>query len=563
MLMKKISIISLCVAGLLTIQSCELEPDVYSEIRPENFFKDEAQLVAFTSSGYSSLAGYYDAAVFQDGVCSDEMVNPFRSNDGWGTNYDQMSHNFRAADNFVPAIWNIAFPGVATCNRLIEFVESLETDESAAIAELRALRAFYLWIALDHYGNIPVELRFAEADPAPAQLSPSEAFAVIESQLLEIIENLNPSKDQSTYAKVNQATGYMLLAKLYINAERYGVGAKWAEAAAAAQEIINTGNYSLESGYFSNFFIENESSAENIWVIPYERNQINLNIMHISMHQSATPTFGLAAQPWGGYTVQEELYNSFDENDNRRGMFIVGQQYTKEAGPLWDASLGFRYSNPRDEFKLYDCGEDYNVLTNLERGHFGLPELAEGQSAEELSPQAFEEACGIVINPDHNAILKEVSGRAEDMTMYRRGARMAKYEHEVGTNVPTGTSNDFPIFRYAETLLIRAEALWRLDNGSPEALNLVNQIRLRSDLPELGALTEEDLYREYKHEMALEGHARQILIRFGHWEDEWTFKSTNPSAPGDTYVPGLHKRWYPIPETAMNSNPNLVQNPGY
>ena len=158
---------------------------------------------------------------------TDELANSLRSNDGWGTNTDIMSHNFRAYDNWVGGPWNIAFSGVGTCNRLIEFLEDLETDQTEAVAELRALRAFYLWTGLDTYGNIPVELRFAEADPAPTQVTPAEAFAIVEAELQESIPDLNPNKDQTTYAKMNRATANMLLAKLYINAERFGVTPKW------------------------------------------------------------------------------------------------------------------------------------------------------------------------------------------------------------------------------------------------------------------------------------------------------------------------------------------------
>jgi hypothetical protein len=355
----------------------------------------------------------------------------------------------------------------------------------------------------------------------------------------------------------------MLLANLYINAERYGVAPKWAEAAAAAQEVINTGHYSLSSGYFANFLINNETSAENIFVIPFERNRIGNEIVHTALHQSSHETFGLAAQPWGGYSVKGDFYNSFDADDYRRGMFIAGQQYTKEAGPIWDPTLGFRYSNPQDAFKLYNCGEDYNVLSNTERQFWGLPTLAAGQSVTDLSPAEQALACGIVIDPNPTPIPRTVSGRAQDMIKYRDEARMGKFEIEVGTNVPTGANNDFPIYRYAETLLLRAEALWRVDNGSMEALNLVNQLRDRAGLDPLSQLTADALYREIRNELGLEGKSRPVMIRFGHWEDEWNWKYTDPSKPGDVYVPSLHKRWFPIPEPAMNANPNLVQNTGY
>lgn len=563
--MKKISTIMMFVAGLFIAQSCDVEPEFFSEISPENFFENEAQVVAFTSSGYEELGEYYTIAVLEGSVITDEMINPLRSNDGWGTNTDVMSHNFSPEEGSLGGAWNMAFPGVATCNRLIEFLEGLDTDNATSIAELRALRAFYLWVGLDFYGNIPVELKFFDANPAPSQVTPAEAFAIIESELLAVIPSLNEAKDASTYAKVNQATANMILAKLYINAKKYGVDAHWSEAAAAAQAVIATGNYTLESGYFSNFLINNEGSAENIWVVPYDKTNLNTNynIIHQTMHQSASPTFGLAATPWGGFSVQEDFYNSFDNADNRKGMFIVGQQYSKEAGPIWDLSTGFQYSNPQPEFELDNCGEDYDLLDNDERTHFGLPTLADGDNADDLSAADRRTACNIVIDPNYNPVPTSISERTEDMVLYRGGARMAKYEHEVGTNLGVGSDNDLPIFRYAETLLIRAEALWRQNSGDAEAISLVNQIRSRAGLAPLGALTEDDLFTEFKHEMAMEGQGREILIRFGHWGDEWFFKSTDSDDPGDVYVPGSHKIWHPIPQDQIDANPNLVQTAGY
>lgn len=549
---------------LFILPSCKkLDPQVYDQIRPEDFFKTEDQIVAFTSSGYANVASYFGTMVLEVGVTSDELSNPLRSNDGWPTNDDQMAHDFKASEGYIDGAWNNSFGGVGTCNRLIEFLQNLNTDQKSAIAELRALRAFYLWEALDLFGNIPVELRFEKADPAPSQLKPAEAFKIIEDELVQSIPDLSPDKSQATYAKMNQASANMVLAELYINAERFGVPSKWAEAAAAAQAVINTGNYSLAPGYFSNFFIHNESSPENIFVIPFERNRIENNIVHEALHQSAGPTFGLSAQPWGGYSIKSDFYNSFDNDDKRRGMFIVGQQYTKDAGPIWDASLGFKYSNPQDQFKLYNWAEDYNVLTNTERQFWNLPTLAAGQTYKDLSLPDQEKAGSIVIDPSPTPIPRTISGRSEDMIKYRDEARIGKFEIEVGTNVPTGSDNDFPIYRYAETLLLRAEALWRMDPGSTEALNLVNQVRERTGLSALSQLTSDALYHELKHEFAFEGKSRPVLIRFGHWEDEWNWKYTDPSKPGDVYVPSINKRLFPIPESALNTNKNLKQNPGY
>ena len=113
-------------------------------------------------------------------------------------------------------------------------------------------------------------------------------------------------------------------------------------------------------------------------------------------------------------------------------------------------------------------------------------------------------------------------------------------------------------------MLARAEALWRVNNSNPESLVIVNTIRARAGLSPLSSLTEDDLYQEMKKELALEGFSREITIRFGHWEDDWFLKGTgNMKGVPSVNLKDTTRRVFPIPTYAMQSNPNLVQNPGY
>lgn len=513
-------------------QSCsDIEAEVFSEITPDTFYQTDVQLAAAAASAYTPLYGYWNSFEEQD-ITTDQSTCPIRINGGWndgGLWPRLMEHNFNERD-FVNGEWTRYFGGVASCNRLIEiFTENVGTD-APINSELRALRAFYYFKLLDLFGSVPLETRFAEADPAPQQSSPAEVFSFVEQELLESIPNLREENNQETYGKVNKWVAYTVLADLYVNAERFGAGPHYQEAAEAANAIINSGSYSLEVGYFKNFRVENENSNENIFIIPFDKNTAQgLNIWSGSLNQSARPTFGLVGQPWGGFSIQEDFYNSFETDDKRRGMFIVGQQYTIEAGPTWTDNEGFFYASPEPEFQLVDCTEDFNRA---------LPE--------ELIEKPID--CNIFITPEISLTT------ARGVAYYAEGARYGKYEIELNSG-QRDYSNDFAIYRFAHVMLMRAEGLWRDDNGSAEALNLVNQVRERAGLPVLSVLTEDDLYWELKKELAMENHARPITIRFGHWEDAWFLKEANP---GET-----HKRFYPIPQEQLQSNVNLSQNPGY
>ncbi len=526
--------------GSFAYQSCDVEPEIYSEIIPEEFFKSPEQFASAASAAYLPLRRTQDRVHPVSDVVTDIATVAVRSNNGWddgGLWPRLMSHDFQPSEFYSNNVWSLSAEGTSVCNRLIEIFTEQAGADSPAVLELRALRAHYIYLALSYYGNIPVELRFADADPAPPQVSPQEAWNILEAELLASIDGLSEERSSFTYGKVNKWVGYTILANLYLNSERITGIPKWQEAADAANMVINSGAYSLEGGYFANFRTQNESSSENIFVIPYERGFLNgFNVRHTALHQSADATFGMSDTPWGGFAIQEDFYNAFEDEDKRKGMFLTGQQYTIEAGPNWTNDNGFGYANPDPAFELTDCVEDFD---NYLSGGFE-DQLVGG--------------CNIFITTDYNEI--------DNRYPYRHGARYAKFE--LALNETGDISNDFPIYRYAGVLLMRAEALWRLDNGSTEALALVNMTRARAGLDALGALTEDDLYWEIKKELALENHGRATTIRFGHWEDDWFLKGIgNQKGQPSVNFNEEFRRYYPIPTGALQANPSLQQNPGY
>jgi starch-binding outer membrane protein, SusD/RagB family len=130
------------------------------------------------------------------------------------------------------------------------------------------------------------------------------------------------------------------------------------------------------------------------------------------------------------------------------------------------------------------------------------------------------------------------------------GTRVNKFEIQLGA--APNLSNDFPIFRYSDALLMKAEAAWR-QGKSAVALQFVNQVRERANVAPLTALDPDILLAERGRELFAEGHRRSDLIRFGKYNDAWWEKAQ--SAP--------FRNLFPIPENQLQANPNLTQNPGY
>ena len=507
--------------GLLVVfstQSCtNLDETPFSELTDETFPTTEEQFISALGATYTSLYGWANhGGIFSlQEVSSDEIMIPQRGSDWFdgGVWLRVHRHQYNKDEGPVNGGWSFLYGGINNCNRVIALFETLvgegkvSPEQAAAfIGEVKVLRAlFYYWL-LDAYGNVPIVTSFADADPNPATKSRTEVFNFIESELKANVPNLAKKVDGSTYARMNYYAGQALLAKLYLNAEVYTGTPRWAEAAAACDEVINSGSYSLEGNYFTNFNARNEVSRENIFVVPYDRNQAQgFNLPAMTLHYSSQETFDLTFQPWNGYCTLQEFYDSYSDDDIRKGEY--GNQKVRgnfHAGPQYKSN-GFD--------RIMDSSSD-----------------DPGGAEVEFTPQINN------LEPD---------------CQRQAGARVGKFEFVSGAT--ENLDNDFPILRYSDVLLMKAEALWHQNAGSADALGLVNLVRARADVDAFTALTPDDLLAERGRELFYEGWRRQDLIRFGKYNAPWAFKDASEPC----------KTLFPIPAEQINANPNLAQNPCY
>ena len=160
---------------------------------------------------------------------------------------------------------------------------------------------YYYWL-LDLFGNVPLVTSFSSANANPANASRAEIYAFVEKELTEALPNITGDVTGATYARMTKHAVNSVLAKLYLNAQRYTGTAQWDKAIAAADAVINSGKYSLESNFFDNFRTENASSKENIFAIPYDKVFAGgFNLPQMTLHYESQKTFNLTDQPWNGY----------------------------------------------------------------------------------------------------------------------------------------------------------------------------------------------------------------------------------------------------------------------
>ena len=550
-LIKKFSLF--VVALLFFAPACtNLDEELYSEVLAEDFFKTPEQFISALGQAYSDLTsmGNHSNVWSCSEISSDELVITTKGGDWYdgGVLIDLHQHNFAPDNGFFNNAWNTIYGGVSTTNRLIYQFEQQagEGNELAAsfIAELRAVRALWYYWALDAFGNVPLSTDFTDETP-PANNADfnSGVLAVynfIESELNTIIPLLDPNTNKSTYGRMNQAAALALRSKLYLNAERYTGTPQWAKAAADAETIMGgtVGSFTLMDAYDDNFALINEGSTENIFVIPFDKVfATGFNWAAMTLHYANQNTYDFTFQPWNGYSVVEEFYNSYIDPVKNPG----------PQGPVWTGLADF---DPNDDRSPNGTGTLDSRLTNFLVGpQFNVDGTPTNDPAFESETSAAPDPDGTRLNftPQINQI--HPNGWRQG------GARIGKYEYEIGGT--ENASNDFVIFRLADIMLTRAEALWRINNGDAEALDIVNDIRRRAGVtPFTGPLTADMLFEERGREMFAEMTRRQDLIRFEKWGDAWWEKE------GYTQD-GAKSLWFPIPQVAIDASAALNQNPGY
>lgn len=540
----KTKILAFGLAALLGLgsQSCtELEDRSYQNILADNFKPAPDDAGAILSAAYvpwRQTMLLWNGVVRAQELTADQDIIPQRPN-GWvdGGVYKRMhEHTWTSDDEVVRVSWSRTYSGINTCNRVLFQIESGQLDfgenQTSIISELKVLRASYYYILVDLFGNVPIITKFDVPEGfVPEQNTRKEVYDFIITEITENIGNLSEEVNTEYYGRFNKWAAYALLAKMYLNAEIFSDGnyTEWDACIDACDEIIDAAKYELEDEQSKVFITKNENSKEIIFALPFDETYVtdwNAFDFHMyTLQPSNQATYGFVDSPWGGVCCIPQFIDSFDPDDERlESSFIYGQQYDMSGNELYctmGTSSG-KLLSYINEVPSIDYSEEYH------------------------------------------------------------GYRWGKFEYAIGST--NRLSNDFPIFRYADVLMMKAEALLR-DGDANGAAALVTEVRRRNftDNPDKAVVTGSDLegpttysygrrdtYEEtYDNvasiefgrmldelgwEFCQEGRRRQDMIRFG----AFTTLSWLSHSKTQEYL-----NLFPIPKQQRLTNPNLEQNPGY
>ena len=431
------------------------------------------------------------------------------------------------------AVYVRTLQGISYVNEYLRQTASDKLDERGVSPELAAkirqfrdearfLRAYFYWMALDTFGDVPFT---TETSPFGGGVNPTQSsraavfqYCVDELSYLASAESAMPAA-KSNYPRADKGAVNGLLARLYLNAEVYTGTAMWNEAKTACETIFNMG-YSLCPDYKALFRGDNgenqEAKDESIWAVAYDAEQTQsyggtsyLTLAAIAATDVSSTSFPNGVNNgWGGIRV-----------------------------PYEELSKYFRVTGPD-----YASGE-YSVSNNDVRGSlFYIKGRAE----------SINDALYVFLNGWSCLKFNNIPHDQTD-------------EEYASVAVSKAYSDiDFPMIRLGEIYLIYAEACMRLGQTNT-AMPYVQELSARAGVtaPAASEIDVDWLVAERFRELLWEGHRRTDLIRYGLFSSSsflWTYKG------GDNYNGqgfDSHLNIFAIPSTELAANPELHQNPGY
>ena len=538
--MKNYNRLSLFLLLATTLVSC-LQENPRDQLYEEDIYNNATDIyVNAVAVLYNYIGGATDSEGLQ-GTCrgiydyntltTDEAMIPIRGGDWYdGGLWDNMyQHKWSEDDLPLYDTWKYLYKVVVLANKSLHVIDThrdLLTEEQAAsyTAEVRAIRALFYYYIMDMYGRVPLVVAHDTPQKDVVQSERSEVLRFIIDELQDVLPMLadEPSNRKGNYyGRVTAPVAHFLLAKVMLNTEVYAdddwtdgirpdgkdilftVDGKelnaWEACIAYCDKLAEAG-YALAPDYLSNFAVHNENSIENIFTIPLDKNLYAAQFWYLfrSRHYNHGGAVGGASENGTCATISTVMANGYgtDEEDTR-------------------FALNFYADTVRVDGKIVmqDNGKPLVYMPlELKRNLTGSPYL------------------------------------------YTAGARMAKYEvdrtaHSDGRQ----PDNDIVLFRYADVLLMKAEA--KVRNGEDGSAEL-NAVRDRVSMPHREA-TLDNILEERLLELVWEGHRRQDLIRYDRYHKAYDLRTPLPEE-GNRYT-----TVFPIPRKSIDLNPNLKQHKGY
>jgi starch-binding outer membrane protein, SusD/RagB family len=487
--------------------------------------KKNADPDAVLNSAYSGVRQFQtqDGIFAVQEVSTDFVIVPTRAGD-WGDGGAWLQdhfHTWTADSREVNSAWRQMLSSVYNCDEAL----AIQGIPAGKKAEAQFLKAFYYYNAIDLYGQVPYREAGSSPDDFPKVWDSPTATANIIALLEEALPNL-PAKNTSDPSIASKDAAHFLLAKIYLNKAVFDSPSHTgfnANNVANMNKVIEhvdaiSSATTLAPDYWDNFKPTNHTSPE---LILTSRNVLGVDAVagmgingirsrwYMGNHYNQVPS------GWNGFSVLQEYYDKFDPSDRRI------KNDDQAIISAFGSPLGMRRG------QQYDKGGVTPLTTRGQNG--ALPLVFE-------SDPAGLPADGKITGANW---------------LERWGIRPQKYIPDA-SNMDK-PENDYVLFRYADALLMKAEAILRGGTSTTTIASIAAKLAARQGITStINLTTLAGIDHARATELWEEGWRRNDMIRFGTYTTaRATMKNTD-----------AYRVLLPIPTTAL-LNPNIKQNPGY
>lgn len=442
---------------------------------------------------------------------------------------DYPGFNFNSTSpELIPKSWEASYTGITRASVVLDKVSGIETPETdlknRILGEAHFMRAFYYFNLVRLYGGVPVNQPFegelSEEFLRPERESAEEIYAFIEDDLMEAQKLLPASYNGSNIGRATSGAATAYLGKVYLYQQKYQ------QARDAFKAVIDGGNYSLVN-FEQNFNLGNENNAESIFEVQFVGGVGSPWPDYDAPNASKANWVSTAISPFvfANAVPSTEVVNFFDQYPEEEA---VRRPFTlAKSGDVWD---GFTVGR-------------YTITDN---------------SGNEVQKAGAVSADGTIKKHWNNRTLE----READFGTIAGVRKFAEGPNRVGFNQ---SPVNFRAMRYADVLLMFAEAENEVSGPTADAYSAVNEVRTRALVtPLAGGLSKDEFFEkiviERRLEFTFEFHRFFDLVR-------WSKKTgTLPDVAKATSMPGFTEgknELLPIPDAQVQTNPNLSQNSGY
>ena len=490
---------------------------------------------------YNNLAGAHSTQenwYALSEVTGDAALVPTRGTD-WGDNGRWRvlhQHAWTNEQLFVIRTWDQWNGFQLTASQVLD---SRSNPSTANVGDASFIRGWAVWVILDLYGQVPFRDVSLPSSALPEVLTGEAAISLILSDLDNAIANLptTPAGSGDDLGRASKSAARALKAKVLLNRHIYTGGSPDSgdmTEVASLVDAITADGYTLDADYFGIF--KNTADSETILHLASDVGPRIWNGLH---YNSTSIESG-----WNGFSTLAEYYDLFegDANQNRVTALgdtdftaLDGQELRRGGVPQAGAAFTGEPGTTDEGGQELGSNVGFGFLIDQQYDLAGAP-LTDRQGAPLTFKREFRDGNGDInfINNDETT-----------------GVRVIKYHPKYGARL-----NHMVVFRYADALLMKAEAILRGGSSADSPTDIVNQIRTIRGVPIFGTVDLGTVLDERARELYAEGWRRNDLIRFGEFGRDWLFK--DPGSVGDAT-----KQLFPIPGPQLLANPNLTQNPGY